>query len=124
MTAKSSFILVVDDDFDVREALCEALEYEGYQVHGVEHGRAALDYIKQRNANPCLILLDLMMPVMDGMAFREEQLKDPAIASIPVVLITAAGTHAASRVLADGVLHKPLRIESVIQAIETHCPKS
>jgi CheY-like chemotaxis protein len=117
----SHYILVVDDDLEVRETLCDALELEGYEVVGVEHGQAALRHLKSAGP-PCLILLDLMMPVMDGQAFREALLGDPDLAPIPVVLITAAGAQRASSVSAAGTLHKPLRMDSVVDVVKVHCP--
>jgi CheY-like chemotaxis protein len=117
----SHYILVVDDDDTLRESLCDALEFEGYRVVCVEHGQAALDHMKMTD-RPCLILLDLMMPVMDGKTFREKMLKDPDLAHIPVVLITAAGPTAASSVSVTGVLHKPLRIGKVVDVVKEHCP--
>jgi CheY-like chemotaxis protein len=114
-------VLVVEDDRDLRDSLCAALEDEGFTVVGVEHGQAALAHLRGQ-ARPCLILLDLMMPVMDGRTFRQEQLKDPAIADIPVVVITAAGKPLASTVPANAVLHKPFRMDAVITVIRNLCP--
>ncbi len=118
----SHYILVIDDDNELREALCDALELEGYGVVCVEHGAAALHHLQSSGEPPCLILLDLMMPVMDGRTFRETLLKQPDLAAIPVVLITAAGPQAAASVTATRVLHKPLRINSVIDVVKEHCP--
>jgi two-component system chemotaxis response regulator CheY len=79
-----STILVVEDQEDEREALRALLEEEGYRVACVEDGAKALDYLRAHEA-PALILLDLMMPTMDGYEFRTRQLGDPALATIPVV---------------------------------------
>jgi CheY-like chemotaxis protein len=116
----SDHILIVDDDAILRESLRDALEFEGYHVVSVEHGAAALHYLKSAT-RPCLILLDLMMPVMDGRTFREAMLKDPALADIPVVLITAAGAQMAAGVSATGVLQKPLRVGTVVDVVKEHC---
>ena len=75
-------ILVVDDDPDIRDSLREVLEDEGYEVACVGNGREALDHLKTANPRPCVILLDLMMPVMDGWQFRKEQKQDAEIAGI------------------------------------------
>lgn len=117
----SKQILVVDDDVGIRETLCEALELEGYEVVCLEHGQAALDYL-QKAAPPCVVLLDVMMPVMDGRELRRQMLSDPKLADIPVVIITAGGTGTASGVAAVDVLYKPLRIETVINSVGRHCP--
>jgi CheY-like chemotaxis protein len=83
-------ILVVDDDREVRDALTELLETDGYQVVVAANGVAALAAAR-RGPAPCAILLDLMMPHMDGWDFRAEQRRDPALKNVPVVVITAAG---------------------------------
>src|ERR1051325_2493173 len=83
-------ILVVDDDADIRESLREVLEDEGYQVSCVANGLEALRHLRQGN-RPCVILLDLTMPVMDGWQFRREQKQDATISDIPLVVITATG---------------------------------
>src|SRR3954470_23175677 len=84
-------VLVVDDDQDIREALCDLLADAGYRAASVANGKEALIYLKSGEL-PCVILLDLMMPVMDGWEFRRQQQGDPRLSKIPVVVITAAGT--------------------------------
>ena len=81
-------ILVVDDDADIRDSVAEVLEDAGYRVQQAANGREALDYL-QASAYPCIILLDLMMPVMDGPQFRAAQQSKPTLAGIPVVVISA-----------------------------------
>ncbi len=83
------FVLVVDDDDDIRESLISFLEAEGYHPVGAPNGKQALELLEALDPPPCLIVLDLMMPVMDGRSFREQQLRAPALAQIPVVLISA-----------------------------------
>jgi CheY-like chemotaxis protein len=112
-------VLVVDDDRDIRDSLRELLLDAGYAAVAAENGRAALDRLRA-GCRPALILLDLMMPVMDGLAFRSEQLADPALVTIPVVLITAAGRPATEDLGAVTVLHKPLRMRQVLAAIHRH----
>ena len=87
----SSFILVVDDDHDIRDSLVELLEDHGYQAVGAANGVEALGVLRTTPEPPCLILLDLMMPVMDGRQFREQQVKNPAWLQIPVIVISAYG---------------------------------
>jgi CheY-like chemotaxis protein len=117
----SGHILVVEDDRDLRDSLCDALRLEGYEVVCVEDGEAALQHLRSTTST-CLILLDLMMPVMDGWSFREAMLKDPTLAAIPVVVMTAAGAQAARSVPAHRVLHKPLHMDTVVKVVQTHCP--
>jgi CheY-like chemotaxis protein len=113
-------VLVVDDDRDIRDSLKELLADAGYDVVAAENGKAALEVLRA-GCRPSVILLDLMMPVMDGMAFRHEQLGDPSLVTIPVVLITAAGRPATDALRAVTVLHKPLRMRQVLAAVDEHC---
>jgi two-component system chemotaxis response regulator CheY len=83
-------ILIVDDDIDIRRSLSDFLEDEGYAVTAAPNGRIALDLLRG-GVRPAVILLDLMMPGMDGWDFRQAQLEDPALASVPVVVVTACG---------------------------------
>jgi CheY-like chemotaxis protein len=90
VSERSDTVLVVDDDSAVRSALKELFETEGYIVATAANGRAALNRLAA-GLRPCVVLLDLMMPVMDGWDFRTEQLKNPALKEIPVFILTAAG---------------------------------
>lgn len=119
--ASDEHILVVEDDKDLRETLSEALELEGYVAVCAENGEAALRYLRS-GARPCLILLDLMMPVMDGWTFRQELLKDEALASIPVIVMTAATPARAAAIVAEVILYKPLHMEKVMDVVLEHCP--
>jgi DNA-binding response OmpR family regulator len=87
----SGAILIVDDDNDVRSALSEMLEEEGFAVEGAPNGREALARLRGGGAHPAVILLDLMMPGMDGWDFRSEQMRDPKLAGVPVVIVSASG---------------------------------
>ncbi len=88
MSEKGTHILLIDDDVDIRFVLQDVLEHEGYGVSSAENGDAALKYL-DANSPPNLILLDLMMPVMNGFEFREKQLENPKWADIPVVVMSA-----------------------------------
>jgi CheY-like chemotaxis protein len=114
-------ILVVEDDRDLRETLCEALELEGYAAVCVENGQAALRHLAT-GERPCMILLDLMMPVMDGWTFRQEMLKDEALAAIPVIVMTAAAPARAAAVGSQAILYKPLHMSRVMNVVQEHCP--
>lgn len=113
-------VLVVDDDDAIRESLVDILTDEGHPAFGVANGQQALEYLRKEH-RPCVILLDLMMPIMDGASFRANQLKDPQLSGIPVAVITAAGPRAASGVPAEAVLAKPLRVESVLDVVSRFC---
>ena len=84
-------ILIVEDDSDVRAALSELLEAEGFSVEGAPDGREALARLRAAEVHPAVILLDLMMPGMDGWDFRTEQMRDPRLAAVPVVIVSASG---------------------------------
>src|SRR5690349_1561300 len=77
-------ILIVEDDADLRDMMAQLLLLEGFDAYAVANGREALDYLHHADA-PNLILLDLMMPVMDGWEFRREQQRDPQLAGVPVI---------------------------------------
>ena len=113
-------VLIVDDDPDIRDSLREVLEDEGYEVATVANGREALDHLKASNPRPCVILLDLMMPVMDGWQFRKEQKQDPEIAGIPLVVITATGNRPVLIDAAELVM-KPLDLNRLFEAIGRYC---
>ncbi len=83
-------VLLVEDDDGTREGLAELLEIEGFAVEPAADGEEALARLRS-GAAPCIILLDLMMPRMDGMQFREAQLADGRFATIPVVILSGAG---------------------------------
>ena len=118
-------ILIVDDDDDLQDALSESLESEGHEATCVSNGQEALDYLK--SGKPvCVILLDLMMPVMNGWEFRREQLEDAALARIPVVVLTADGrADEKARILgANGFLQKPLLAEDLVSTVEKFCQRA
>jgi CheY-like chemotaxis protein len=115
-------ILVVDDDCDIRDSLIETLEDHGFRATGAANGVEALDVLRKSAERPSLILLDLMMPVMDGPGFREEQLKNPSWADIPVVVISAySDAEARARSLAAECMRKPLAIRPLIDMVRRHC---
>lgn len=113
-------ILVVDDDEAIRMAVGQALREAGYQVATANNGSQALSWLRSHEERPCVILLDLMMPVMDGRAFREAQLQDPALAEVPVVVLTAAGHKSAIRG-AQTCLAKPIRLDALLNAVAGYC---
>jgi CheY-like chemotaxis protein len=117
MSARGT-VLVVDDDTDVRSTVAEILEEEGYDVVPAANGRDALRALLD-GTQPDVILLDMMMPEMDGWAFRAEQVHHPRIASIPVVIFTAYSLpHEATDLLgACCILKKPLRLAELLSAI-------
>jgi CheY-like chemotaxis protein len=111
-------ILVVDDDIDIRDAIRVVLQGHGYQVAAAANGRDALDYL-HRAEPPDLVLLDLIMPVMDGWQFRKEQKRDPALAAIPVVVISSAAQSPPLGV-AD-FLQKPVAFDQLLRTVRRYC---
>ncbi|AKT42254.1 chemotaxis protein CheY [Chondromyces crocatus] len=120
MTGHRKTILVVDDDQDIRDTLTELLVDEGYDVLNAAHGGEALATLRSQT-RPNLILLDLMMPVMDGWQFRAEQSKDPEFADIPVVVVSATGKDdKVAKLGAVQLLKKPIRLEELLDAVSRH----
>jgi CheY-like chemotaxis protein len=112
-------VMVVEDDADIRSALVTILSEEGYAVLSARHGREALEALRG-GARPDVILLDLMMPVMNGADFRLAQLADPTLAHIPVVVLTADGTfrEAAQTLGAAAAFSKPFELGALLSSIE------
>ena len=109
-------VLVVDDDPDILEAICDILEAEGYEVARARHGEEALARVEDRR--PAVILLDLMMPVMDGVAFAQALRLRPAVRDVPIVVISADGNpQRAASVGASGYLAKPFDIEALLAQV-------
>ena len=115
-------VLIVEDDTDLRETLSQILTDEGYRVWSVEHGQAALDCLRD-GSKPCLILLDLTMPVMNGWQFRAEQREDPDLCEIPVVVISA-GANLADQVVPLGIhdfIRKPIQLGQLLATVGRYC---
>jgi len=110
-------ILVVEDDASTRAALGDFLKLEGYAVDCVRDGIEALEYAHHHT--PCLIILDLIMPRMDGWQFRAEQKKDPALAKCPVVVLSASTRD--RQIDAEVVLQKPVDLEGLLSAVQEYC---
>jgi PAS domain S-box-containing protein len=112
-------ILIVEDDSDVVEALTQLLQTHGYEVESALNGREALDLL-HHGKRPGLILLDLMMPVMDGMQFREAQTADRDLADIPVVVMSAhpKGKEIMRSIHAQGYLKKPVEIGAILETVD------
>ncbi|HEX4448573.1 MAG TPA: response regulator [Polyangiaceae bacterium] len=121
-------ILVVDDDTDIRDAMCLILEHSGYQTVAAANGAEALRVLGERGGDGRsvdLILLDMMMPVMDGWGFRSSQLEWAAVAEIPVVVLTGDGRASAkaAAIGAAGYLKKPLDLDDLLALVAVHCAR-
>jgi CheY-like chemotaxis protein len=111
-------VLVVDDDPAIREFVGQALEEEGYEVRVAVNGQDALATLVEWQAN--LIVLDLMMPTMDGWTFREKQREMAALAEIPVIVMSAARNLVgqADRLAASALLPKPFDLDTLLAETE------
>jgi CheY-like chemotaxis protein len=111
-------VLVVEDDREQREILCAMLDLEGFGHAEAANGREALDYLNE-SRDPCLVLLDLEMPVMNGWEFRANQLADDRLSRIPVVVVTANDQGLCKRFPGvEGFLWKPLRFEKLVTVLD------
>jgi len=110
-------LLLVEDDEDIRESLTAALEERGYPVEVAENGLEALDKLRS-GCRPAVILLDLMLPVMDGWAFRSELLQDPELAGIPVIVLSAAASYWGTPERVSARFSKPFDLPALILEID------
>jgi len=119
----SGRVLVVEDDRDIRRNVELLLSSEGYTVQVAQNGQEALSMLQNAAELPCVIMLDLMMPVMDGFQFREAQQRDRSLADIPVVIMTADGhvDEKKLRTQAAGALRKPADVDDILNAVGQWC---
>lgn len=119
MTSNSTTVLVVDDDAEIRQAIAEVLDDEGYAVLLAANGKEALDLIAA-GQRPDVILLDVMMPVMDGWHFLSARLKHPDLIEVPIIIISAGqeAEREARKVGVFEVAKKPLHVDDLIHRIE------
>jgi two-component system, chemotaxis family, chemotaxis protein CheY len=114
-------VLVVEDEVDLREMLQEALELSGYAVVAVADGRAALDAMA-RIESLCLVLLDLLMPGMNGWDFCDHVRKRPELARLPIIVHSSA-TNSPPRG-ATAVVRKPVKLDRLLSIVGEHCDPS
>ena len=110
-------ILIVEDDSLTSGAIKMLLEWEGYHVDCAANGLEALHHLRQADEKPDLILLDVMMPILNGYQFREEQKRDPAINPIPVIVVSVIDS--AFSPDASGHIQKPFQPEQLLEAIRS-----
>src|SRR5438445_2937812 len=112
-------VLVVEDDDDLREVICRVLLDEGYETRAARNGQHALDMLEDEPL-PGVILLDLMMPTMNGWAFRARQEANPRLAPIPVVVMTAAAQLDDAAIGGTDFVRKPVRIEDLLDRVRKY----
>jgi CheY-like chemotaxis protein len=118
--SRAQTVLVIDDDPGIRRLMTSFLKLEGFAPTTAANGKEALAYLREVGTVD-VILLDLRMPVMDGWTFRREQRRDPAIADIPVVVLSGADAERAPELAAAAWFEKPVSVPKVISAIRLLC---
>jgi CheY-like chemotaxis protein len=113
-------VLIVEDDADLRDMMAQLLNLEGFNAATVANGREALEYL-QESDRPDVILLDLMMPVMDGWEFRRRQQADPSVSGVPVIVLSALDPTRAADVNANAFLKKPLDFDRLLALVRSYC---
>ncbi len=124
MTLRNGYsVLVVEDEADIREGVTELLANIGYDTVAVCNGREALKHLRSGDHLPSVILLDMMMPVMDGLSFRWEQLADASLRDIPVIIVSASGHchESAIELNTAGVLKKPCKPDALLDMLMRVC---
>jgi CheY-like chemotaxis protein len=114
-------VLIVEDDKGIRDMIQMGLELEGLTVATAVHGKDALDVLSKCDPLPSLILLDLMMPVMNGWQFIEAKKKDPRLSPIPVVVVSAFAERATGLDY-QGLLKKPISLDQLTRVVRKYCP--
>jgi two-component system response regulator MprA len=123
-TDKNNLVLVVEDEPDIREIVCMVLEEHGMRAEGAGDGQEALAWLAGNQALPALIILDLMMPRMDGWQFREALARSPRLERIPVLVLSGDGhvEEKAQALGAAGYLRKPIGLEALLKNVEDQLP--
>lgn len=119
--AKEHLILVVEDDPDIREVTVQVLEDLNYKVLAAENGQQALTLLQEMPQLPCLILVDLMMPIMNGWQLLEAMAKDERLAPIPAVVMSAVTETYTTQLNVAAYLRKPASYEQLMTVLEQHC---
>jgi CheY-like chemotaxis protein len=114
-------VMIVEDDDEIREILADMLADRGYVVSTARHGKEALELLRTKPP-PNIVLLDLMMPVMDGWQMRAEMLADPRLAAIPVVIVSGATDlqDSCEALKAARVLTKPVKWPVLLESVRVH----
>lgn len=119
-------VLVVEDDDDIRHDLATILRFKGYNVAEAANGDVALRTLRE-GARPDVLLLDLMMPVMNGWELRRAMLEDPALAAIPVLVVTGRGALSeaeAALLRPSATLAKPFELGELLALVARYSPRA
>ncbi len=112
-------ILVVEDDDDIRNVMVDVLESEGFHAEAATNGREALELL-HKIEKPCLVLLDMMMPIMNGREFLDKVMEDSYLAPIPILIVSAVADKTDTKG-AVGFLKKPVDIDMVLKMVNQYC---
>lgn len=117
------WVMIVEDDLDLRESIAEVLEDNQFRSLGAANGKEAIERLRADTRRPCVILLDIMMPVMDGWQFRALQRQDPELGGIPVVVMSAhVDLQRATEGLAPAAcLKKPVKLDALLATVQRFC---
>ena len=110
----------MEDDSDIRDAVCELLREEGYHVDAAANGREAVDFLRRAERDPCIVLLDLMMPDMNGWQVLEILRREDRLMTLPVTVMSAASAEA-SMPAGVGYLKKPVALDTLLDAVRAFC---
>jgi CheY-like chemotaxis protein len=119
-TRSAAPILIVEDDADLRDMMAQFLLVEGFNPKLVSNGREALEYLRN-GETPAVILLDLMMPVMDGWEFRRRQQRDPKAAKVPVIVLSALDRTRVGDIGEAPFMKKPLDFDRLLDLVRRYC---
>jgi CheY-like chemotaxis protein len=120
MVPQANTVLVVEDEEEARDSLIQILELEGFSAVGFSNGAEALEHLAQAD-QPCMIIMDIRMPVMDGRQLRKALLEDSRFAKIPIVVVTALDPAAAAGLGALRVFRKPVDIDALVGVLRRNC---
>jgi two-component system, sensor histidine kinase and response regulator len=110
-------VLIVDDEADIRDSLQEFFQEEGYLVSTAANGADALDRLGEEDL-PCVVILDILMPILDGNEVYQRMQRDPRLARVPVIVSTSDPSRAPSGVM---IMKKPTNLSRLLQAVQQHC---
>lgn len=113
-------VVLVEDNEDIRDLYCAVLRREGYEVHEAENGEAALQLLQRMHGDPCLVLLDLMMPIMSGPELLEILHESHRLASLPVVVLSAGG-QPSDAPRAQRFIRKPVESQVLVSVVREFC---
>lgn len=114
-------VMIIEDNDDLRELMMDVIKHEGYDVVGARHGQDALERLARLEDDPSLVLLDLMMPVMDGMTFLDRARAASLLPGVPIVVLTALPREVHPQGVKQ-VVKKPVSPRALLEIVRDLCP--